>query len=46
MKILLCTPYNLGHQVVKGGIVVWAQNIIGYYQQQTTRKIELMTVII
>lgn len=36
MIILLCTPYNLGPQFVQGGIVVWAQNIVGYYHQQST----------
>ena len=36
MKVLLCTPYNINPQVVQGGIVVWAQNIVGYYHQLST----------
>lgn len=36
MKVIICSPYNLGLQFVQGGIVVWAQNIIGYYHQQST----------
>ena len=36
MKVLLCTPYSINPQVVQGGIVVWAQNIVGYYHQQST----------
>lgn len=31
MKVLLCSPYSIGLQYVKGGIVVWAQNIVDYY---------------
>lgn len=36
MKVLLCSPYNKNPQFVQGGIVVWAQNIVGYYHQQST----------
>lgn len=36
MNILLCTPYSIGPQYVQGGIVVWAQNIVGYYKFQSS----------
>ena len=36
MNVILCTPYNVNPQFVQGGIVVWAQNIVGYYHQQST----------
>lgn len=36
MKVLLCSPYSKNPQFVQGGIVVWAQNIVGYYHQQST----------
>ena len=36
MKVLLCTPYNVGPQYVQGGIVVWAQNIVEYYKTLST----------
>lgn len=36
MKVLLCTPFNIGPQYVKGGIVVWAQNIVEYYNTLST----------
>ena len=36
MKVLLCSPYSKNPQFVQGGIVVWAQNIVGYYHQQPT----------
>ena len=32
MKVLLCTPFNINPYVVQGGIAIWAQNIIGYYE--------------
>ena len=31
MKVLLCSPYNINPQVVQGGIAIWAQNIVDYY---------------
>lgn len=34
MKVLLCTPYGINSQVVQGGIVVWARNIVDYYDSQ------------
>lgn len=36
MKVLLCSPYSKNPQFVQGGIVVWAQNIVDYYHQQST----------
>lgn len=36
MDIVLCTPYSIGPQYVQGGIVVWAQNIVGYYNSQSS----------
>lgn len=36
MKVLLCTPYNINPQVVQGGIAIWAQNIVDYYQTLST----------
>ncbi len=32
MRILLCTPYLQTSKVVLGGISIWAQNIVNYYQ--------------
>ncbi len=36
MKVLLCSPFSNNPRFVQGGIVVWAQNIVGYYHQQST----------
>lgn len=36
MKVFLCTPFSNNPQFVQGGIVIWAQNIVGYYHQQST----------
>lgn len=36
MKVLLCSPYNINSQVVQGGIAIWAQNIVDYYETLTT----------
>ena len=36
MKVLLCSPYNINAQVVQGGIAIWAQNIVDYYETLTT----------
>ena len=32
MRVLLCSPFHINHQVIQGGIAVWAQNIMDYYQ--------------
>lgn len=32
MKILLCTPYKNGPDIVRGGINQWAQNILSYHE--------------
>lgn len=36
MKVLLCSPYNAGPECEQGGIVVWANNIMGYYRAQNS----------
>lgn len=32
MKVLLCTPYEEGKEIVFGGVTIWARNIINYYK--------------
>ncbi len=32
MRVLLCSPYNAGSGYEQGGIVVWANNLMGYYR--------------
>ena len=32
MKLLLCTPYNQGQEIVHSGIAVWAQIVLSYYK--------------
>lgn len=32
MKVLLCSPYKNGPDVVRGGINQWAQNILSYHE--------------
>ncbi len=44
MKVLFCSPYLDGPHVVKGGIGIWAQNIISYYQNRIQSDIELLPV--
>ena len=36
MRVLLCSPYNVGPDYVQGGIVVWTQNIFDYYLSLST----------
>lgn len=36
MRVLLCSPYNVGPQYVQGGIVVWCRNIVDYYNSLST----------
>ncbi len=36
MNVLLCTPYTVDPQFVQGGIVIWAQNIVEYYNTLAT----------
>lgn len=43
MKVLLCSPYKDGHDIVRGGINQWAQNIISYHQDHND-GIELIPV--
>ena len=43
MKVLLCTPYNIGPKLVYGGLVVWARYIIDYYNT-TSKKINVQVV--
>ena len=33
MKVLLCTPYLQGPNIVSGGINIWGHNVWNYYQQ-------------
>lgn len=44
MRVLLCTPYNIGPRLVYGGIVVWARNIIDYYYNTTSKETCLQVV--
>ena len=32
MKVMLCTPYEEGKEIVFGGITIWARNIMNYYK--------------
>lgn len=32
MKVLLCSPYKKGPDIVRGGINQWAQNILSYHE--------------
>lgn len=43
MKVLLCSPYNIGPKLVYGGLVVWTRNIIDYYN--TTSKETYLQVV-
>lgn len=36
MKVLLCSPYNASPEYEQGGIVMWANNIMGYYHTITS----------
>ena len=33
MRVLLCSPYKEGPDIVKGGINQWAQNILSYHEE-------------
>lgn len=43
MKVLLCTPYKNGPDIVRGGINQWAQNILSYHEVHND-GIELISV--
>ena len=43
MKVLLCSPYKNGPDIVRGGINQWAQNIISYHEDHND-GIELIPV--
>ena len=45
MNILLCTPYNINSKVVQGGIAIWAQNIMNYYEGLKDNEGLLINVI-
>lgn len=44
MKVLFCSPFLNNPHVVKGGINIWGQNIISYYQNRDKSDIELLPV--
>lgn len=43
MKILLCSPYKNGSDIVRGGINQWAKNILSYHEEHND-GIELIPV--
>lgn len=44
MNVLLCTPYKIGKDYIKGGIVIWANNLLDYYKtQQFAPNIEVVS---
>lgn len=44
MKVLLCTPYVLSPEFVKGGIQMWGNYIISYHDSLKESNIELIPV--
>lgn len=44
MNILLCTPYKIGNGYTKGGIAIWADNLLDYYKvQQPALNVEVVS---
>lgn len=41
MKILLCTPFEEGKEIVFGGITIWARNIMNYYSSLAKGPIQV-----
>ena len=44
MKVLFCSPYLNSPDFVKGGIGIWAQNIISYCLDTAQSDVELLPV--
>ena len=44
MRVLLCSPYLQGKDIHKGGINIWANNILEYYQSQNNAQIEITPI--
>ena len=43
MKVLLCSPYKEGPDIVRGGINQWGQNILSYYYNHK-KNIEIVPI--
>ena len=44
MKVLFCSPYLNSPDIVKGGIGIWAQNIMSYYLDTAQSDVGLLPV--
>lgn len=41
MRVLLCSPYEEGKEIVFGGITIWTRNITNYYKSITTDSVQI-----
>lgn len=41
MKVLLCTPYEEGKEIVFGGVTIWARNIINFYRTRANEAVSV-----
>lgn len=44
MKVLLCTPYKDGPDIVHGGINQWGKNILSYYRKINGNELKIVPV--